>query len=115
MRLQERAAGVGFDWPDATGPREKVQEELTELDEELTSELDQKRVEAELGDLLFAVVNLARKLDCDPRAALEGANGRFVDRFRVVEELALERDIDMGNADLEELDELWDEAKGRGR
>ena len=115
MRLQERAAGVGFDWPDAVGPREKVQEELTELDEELESNQNQKRVEEELGDLLFAVVNLARKLHCDPRAALEGANERFVDRFRVVEELALEREIDMGSADLEELDKLWDEAKGRGR
>ena len=115
MRLQERAAGVGFDWPDADGPRAKVQEELTELDEELTSERDQKRIEEELGDLMFAVVNLARKLDCDPRAALEGANRRFVDRFRVVEELALERDIDMGGAALAELDKLWDEAKSRGR
>ena len=115
MRLQERAAGVGFDWPDTVGPREKIQEELTELDEELASRQSQQRIEDELGDLLFAVVNLARKLDCDPRAALEGANGRFVDRFRVVEELALEREIDMGNADLAELDELWDEAKSRGR
>ena len=111
MRLQERAAGVGFDWPDATGPRGKVLEELTELDAELRDEPDSTRIEAELGDLLFAVVNLARKLNCDPRTALEKTNRRFVDRFRVVEKLARERDIDMGNADLEELDELWNEAK----
>ena len=115
MRLQERAAGVGFDWPDAAGPRDKIEEELTELDEEMASGQSQERVEEELGDLLFAVVNLARKINCDPRAALEGANGRFVDRFRVVEELASERDIDMGSAELEELDKLWDEAKSRGR
>jgi MazG family protein len=113
MRLQERAAGVGFDWPDATGPREKVQEELNELDEELASGQNQKRVEEELGDLLFAVVNLARKIDCDPRAALEGANGRFVDRFRIVEALAGKRDIDLGSANLEELDKLWEEAKSQ--
>jgi MazG family protein len=111
MRLQERAAGVGFDWPDATGPRDKVQEELTELDVELADGQDENRIEDELGDLLFAVVNLARKLNCDPRSALEKANNRFVERFRVVEMLARERDIDMGNVDLEELDRLWDEAK----
>jgi len=113
MRLQERAAGVGFDWPDADGPREKVQEELDELDVELNEGTNQDRIEEELGDLLFAVVNLARKLGCDPRAALEKANQRFVDRFRVVEELASERGIEMGDADLEELDRLWNEAKAR--
>ncbi len=112
MRLQERAAGVGFDWPDADGPRAKVKEELDELDAELGDGQDKARVEAELGDILFAAVNLARKLDCDPRAALEKANERFVERFRIVEELAQDRGVDMGNADLEELDRLWDEAKG---
>jgi MazG family protein len=114
MRLQERAAGVGFDWPDAEGPREKVQEELDELDAELTHEKNESRIEDELGDILFAVVNLSRKLGKDPRAALEKANQRFVERFRVVETLARERGIEMGNADLEELDRLWDEAKDRG-
>lgn len=114
MRLQERAAGVGFDWPDAEGPREKVQEELDELDAELTHEKNESRIEEELGDILFAVVNLSRKLGKDPRAALEKANLRFVERFRVVETLARERGIEMGNADLEELDKLWDEAKDRG-
>lgn len=113
MRLQERAAGVGFDWPDARGPRDKIQEELAELDEELAADSNQSRIEAELGDLLFAVVNLSRKLDCDPRAALEKANGRFLDRFRVVEELARQRDIDMADVGLDKLDELWEEAKGK--
>jgi MazG family protein len=113
MRLQERAAGVGFDWPDAEGPREKVQEELDELDAEVSGGNDTTRIEEELGDVLFAVVNLARKLNCDPRAALEKANDRFVERFRVVEQLARERAIDLGNVDLAELDRLWDEAKDR--
>jgi uncharacterized protein YabN with tetrapyrrole methylase and pyrophosphatase domain len=113
MRLQERAAGVGFDWPDAEGPRHKVQEELDELDAEVSGGNDTTRIEEELGDVLFAVVNLARKLDCDPRAALEKANNRFVERFRVVEQLARERAIDLGNVDLAELDRLWDEAKGQ--
>jgi MazG family protein len=110
-RLQERAAGVGFDWPDVAGPRAKVDEELAEVDAELADGADAERVKAELGDLLFSVVNLARKLGHDPRAALEGANARFSERFRRVEALAVERDVDMGNASLEELDRLWDEAK----
>ena len=74
---------------------------------------DEERVRAEVGDLLFAAVNLARKLGCDPRAALEGANDRFRERFRALEHLATERGIDVGRADLETLDGLWNEVKGR--
>jgi MazG family protein len=114
MRLQERAAGVGFDWPDAVGPREKVAEELAELDEELAGERAAERIEHEIGDLLFATINLARKLNCDPRTALERANNRFIDRFRVMEQLARERSIDIGNVHLDALDALWDEAKRLG-
>ncbi|MCZ6917728.1 MAG: nucleoside triphosphate pyrophosphohydrolase [Gemmatimonadetes bacterium] len=112
-RLQERAAGVGFDWPDVAGPRAKVDEELAEVDAELANGADAQRVQAELGDLLFSVVNLARKLGHDPRTALEGANARFSERFRRVEELAVEQGVDVGSAPLEELDRLWDEAKER--
>lgn len=110
-RLQERAAGVGFDWPDADGPREKVKEELAELERELPRGDARARVAAEIGDLLFAVVNLARKLEVDPRAALERANARFVERFRRVETLAAKQGIDVGRAGLEVLDRLWEEAK----
>jgi MazG family protein len=113
-RLQERAAGVGFDWPDAEGPRKKVSEELAELDAELDADTDPRRVEAEIGDLLFSVVNLARKVRCDPRAALERANDQFMKRFRRVEELAAARAIDVGRASLEELDTLWEETKKGG-
>ena len=113
-RLQERAAGVGFDWPDADGPRAKVTEELAELDQELQDGLDAGRVEAEIGDLLFSIVNLARKIGCDPRAALEKANQKFDRRFREVERLAAERQLDVGRASLEELDVLWEEAKQSG-
>lgn len=117
FRLQERAAGVGFDWPDATGPAEKVREELDELERETRAghAVDGARVEHEVGDLLFAVVNLARKLNCDPRAALEKANQRFVARFRDMERLAAQRGIRIGYARLEELDRLWDEAKAATR
>lgn len=110
-RLQERAAGVGFDWADANGPLEKVREETEELAADISTGAAPDRIEHELGDLLFAVVNLARKLGCDPRPALERANERFSDRFRQVEALATERGIDVNRAKLEVLDRLWEEVK----
>ena len=113
FRLQERAAGVGFDWPDALGPLDKVKEEIAELERETGSGTTKERLEDEVGDLLFAVVNLARKLAIDPRAALERANGKFVRRFEAVERLAAERGVEVGRASLEELDRLWDEVKAR--
>ncbi len=117
-RLQERAAGVGFDWPDARGPLEKVQEEVRELEAELPREGTAPRsllprVEDEIGDLLFAVVNLARKLEIDPRAALERANDKFTRRFEGVERLAAARGLELGRASLEALAELWEEVKRR--
>jgi MazG family protein len=112
FRLQERAAGVGFDWPDTEGPRQKVSEELEEL--RSVDRDDDAAEREEVGDLLFAVVNLARKLGVDPRAALEQANAKFGNRFRRVEQLAVERGIEIGHADLETLDGLWNEAKKEG-
>jgi uncharacterized protein YabN with tetrapyrrole methylase and pyrophosphatase domain len=112
FRLQERAAGVGFDWPDWHGPLDKVREETLELTHELEDGAP-KRIEHELGDLLFAAVNLGRKAGVDPRAALESANRRFTDRFRAVEHLARERGVDVHTAGLEELDRLWEEVKRR--
>jgi len=121
-RLQERAAGVGFDWPDTAGPAAKVREELGELEEELGkreagrgksgADAARDRIEAEVGDLLFSVVNLARKSGVDARAALEKANARFVTRFRRMEAIALARGVEIGGSDLAALDRLWDEAKG---
>jgi MazG family protein len=110
FRLQERAASVGFDWPDADGPLAKVKEETTEVEQAITKR-DRDALEDELGDLLFAAVNLARKLDVQPGAALERANRKFVHRFRQIEALAAERGVSMENAGLEALDELWDEVK----
>jgi MazG family protein len=111
-RLQERAAGVGFDWPNSEGPLQKIQEEIHELSVEITApERNQENVEDEIGDIFFAAVNLARKLDIDPRAALERANAKFDRRFRKVEEVARERRVDLGRASLEELDQIWDEVK----
>ena len=112
-RLQQRAAGVGFDWPDATGPRAKVEEELHELDR-TTDDGERRAVAEELGDLLFAVVNLARKLGVEPSQALEQANDKFTRRFGAVERLAAERGLVLGRATLAELDRLWDEVKAGG-
>ena len=108
-RLQQGAAAVGFDWPDASGPLAKVKEEIAELERETS--------EAELGDLLFAVVNLARKLGVDPDHALARANDKFRRRFAAVERLAQQRGLVMGRASLEQLDRLWEEVKrgGNGR
>ena len=111
-RLQERAAGVGFDWPDAKGPMAKVKEETAEVEREAGAGRRDK-LEEEIGDLLFAVVNLARKLSVEPRQALERANAKFTERFENVEKLAAERGLEMGRASLEELDKLWDEVKRR--
>ena len=106
-RLQERAAAVGFDWPDTTGPAAKVREELLEVE----AENEPARLEQEIGDLLFAVVNLARKVGVRPGPALERANHRFRERFAVIERLAAERGIEVHSAGLEALDRLWEEAK----
>jgi nucleoside triphosphate diphosphatase len=117
-RLQERAAAVGFDWPDAAGPAAKVREELEEVEQELArsdaAASDGPTDEAltdEVGDLLFAVVNLARKAKVQPGPALDRANRKFRARFEAVEALASARGIKMASAGLEKLDELWDEVK----
>ena len=113
FRLQERAAGVGFDWPDADGPAAKVREELAEVEAELASvdPARHERLTDEIGDLLFAVVNLARKAGVQPGIALDRSNAKFRSRFAGVERLAAARGMEMTKATLEELDELWDEIK----
>jgi nucleoside triphosphate diphosphatase len=110
-RLQERAASIGFDWPDAKGPASKVREELAEVEAALDQEPSDHLIE-EIGDLLFAVVNLARKARVQPTTALDRANRKFAARFRGVEGLARSRGIDLTSATLEILDGLWDEVKG---
>ena len=118
FRLQDRAAGVGFDWPDASGPAEKVEEELEEVRAEVArgatasgNGVPDPLLEEELGDLLFAVVNLCRKLGVHPSLALDKANVKFAERFQGIERLARERGIDVRDAGLEVLDGLWDEVK----
>jgi len=109
-RVQERVASVGFDWPDYRGALEKVREELEEAREAIESEVPEA-VEEELGDLLFAAVNLVRLAGFHPTTALAAANRKFRDRFERLEALARERGIEMETAGLEALDALWDELK----
>jgi MazG family protein len=111
-RLQERAAGVNFDWPDTAGPLQKVHEELAEVEVELAVGGEHHdKLEDELGDLLFAVVNLARKAGVQPGLALDRANAKFRRRFGAIEAEATARGVVMAEATLEELDVLWDEVK----
>ncbi len=110
-RLTEKASRIGFDWPDATGAREKVAEELRELDEAIAAN-DSPAVEHEIGDLLFAVANLSRKLGVPPEEALRGTVARFISRFEHVERELARRGVPHGEATLAEMDVLWDEANG---
>jgi len=133
QRLQDRAAGVGFDWNDIEGPAQKVEEELREVRDHIAAHpIDaadghgaspggqpDAALETELGDLLFAVVNLCRKCGVHAALALDAANAKFVRRWTAIERLAAERGIDVKAAGLEALDGLWDEVKkgeveGRG-
>ena len=109
-RIQERVATVGFDWPSAHGAFEKVAEELEEVRAALAAE-PSPALEEELGDLLFAVVNLARLSGSHAMQALQAANRKFTTRFEQLERRAAERGLVLGAATLEELDALWDEVK----
>ena len=115
-RLQDRAAGVGFDWPDAAGPIAKVREELDEVTEQLDhAPRNHAQLEDELGDLLFACVNLCRKAGVHASLALDRANAKFEHRFQAVERLATERGLPLGETPLEVLDALWDEVKASAK
>ena len=118
-RLQDRAAGVGFDWADVAGPLAKVREEVEEVAAEIASpDADagraHDRLESELGDLLFSVVNLCRKANVHASIAMDRANQKFVSRFTAVERLAAERGVHVGTATLAELDAIWDDVKRAG-
>ena len=113
-RLTEKASRVGFDWPDVAGARGKLGEELAELDRAIASG-DRDAIEHELGDLLFAAANVARKLGVAPEEALRGTLHRFVTRFGHIERELARRGVPHGGASLAEMDALWDEAKSLER
>ena len=107
-RVGQKASSAGFDWPDLLGPEEKIEEEWAEF-REAVEEGDREHARHELGDLLFAVVNLARKMELEPELALRGTIERFSTRFQYIEKHIGKP---LSEATLEEMDSLWDEAKG---
>lgn len=111
VKLQKRAARVGFDWDTLEPVLDKVMEEFEEVRAELQVNAPEERIEDEVGDLLFAVSNLARHLGVDPEAALRGTNAKFEDRFRHMEQALAGQGRRLEDADLAELDGLWERAK----
>jgi nucleoside triphosphate diphosphatase len=111
LKLQRRAARTGFDWPDRAPIFDKIAEEIAELKAELDAGAPAERLEDELGDLLFAVVNLARHIEVEPESALRRANAKFERRFRRIEAVLRSRGKAPEQATLAEMDALWDQAK----
>ncbi|HUV35467.1 MAG TPA: nucleoside triphosphate pyrophosphohydrolase [Patescibacteria group bacterium] len=108
--IQNKAAGVGFDWPDRGGIFEKLREEIGEL--ELAVERgDRSMIKDEVGDCIFTIVNLARRLQVEPENALEQTTEKFISRFRAMEKSARSRGVSLDNLSLEELERLWQESK----
>jgi tetrapyrrole methylase family protein/MazG family protein/ATP diphosphatase len=114
VKLTKRAARVGFDWPSTDEVMAKLREELEELQHEIDVE-DLPKARAELGDLMFVVANLARKLDVDPEDALRACNAKFERRFHHIEKTLAARGKTPDQSDLAEMDALWDEAKALER
>ncbi len=113
-RITQKAAGVGFDWPDVGAVLDKVREELAEVEHELTGRRgESEQLREELGDLLFAVANLARHLEVDPEAALARGNLKFRRRFAAVEQAFRDRGRPLAEATLDEMDEVWEQVKTR--
>ena len=118
LKLQAKAARAGFDWPSSAEVVDKIAEEAAELAraaEERNKEASQDEVREELGDLLFAVVNLARHLDVDPEAALRSTNAKFERRFRFIERELERRGRRPQSSTLEEMDAIWNDAKAADR
>jgi len=113
FRVQEKAAGVGFEWPDVSGVLDKLHEELGEL-KEAHAKGDQAKVFEEFGDVLFVLVNVGRYWGIPAEDALRGTVGKFMNRFAYVEDRLAESGRSLHDATLEEMDAYWDEAKAKG-
>lgn len=109
-RIQDKVAGVGFDWEEPKQVFEKVKEELAELQEEVEQN-QQDKIESEFGDVLFSMINYARFLKIDPETALERTNKKFIFRFQYLEQKAKENNLDLSEMSLAEMDKFWEEAK----
>lgn len=110
-RLQEKAAGVGFDWNNAEDTWLKVEEEIGELKEEVAKSENKERISEEFGDLLFAMINYARKMEINPSHALEQTNKKFIQRFEYIEQVSESKGISLTDMSLEQMEELWQRAK----
>lgn len=110
-RIQEKVKGVGFEWDNRSDVWAKVQEELTELSEEVESNASQERIEEEFGDVLFSLINYARFIGVNPENALAKTNIKFINRFQSMEKLMKEEEIVLGEVDLEVMDIYWEKAK----
>ena len=120
VKLQDKAAKVGFDWPSLAPVFDKLKEELAELEQAIAAgdgehAADKARIGEEFGDLLFVVANVARHLKVDPESALRSANQKFVRRFRRIEELLAAQGRTPAQSTLAEMDRLWDQAKAEER
>jgi XTP/dITP diphosphohydrolase len=113
FRVQEKAANVGFDWESANQVWDKVREEADEVEQEIANK-NQDKLEAEFGDLMFAVVNAARLYKVNPENALERTNRKFIARFNLLEKRAGEQGLKLKDMTLAQMDELWNEAKSLG-
>ena len=110
-RIQEKARGVGFDWEQPEQVWEKVEEELNELKEEVDQGASHDKIESEMGDVFFSLINYARFVGVNPEDALERTNKKFIKRFQYLEEKAREKNKDLSNMTLAEMDVFWEEAK----
>ena len=113
QKIQKRASGVGFDWPDTKGVFEKIKEETSELEEAFES-LNRDQIEEEIGDLLMIITNLSQKQEIDAENALRRANNKFIKRFSYIEEELKKSHKDFSEVDLHELDSLWEDSKKLG-
>ncbi|HPF46280.1 MAG TPA: MazG family protein, partial [Emcibacteraceae bacterium] len=112
VKLQKRAARVGFDWPETSQVIDKLNEEMTELSEELVkNKQDKDKIEEEFGDMMFVYANLARHLKIDPEEALRRANHKFTKRFNKIEQYIENEEKNIDQYTLDELDRLWEKAK----
>jgi XTP/dITP diphosphohydrolase len=111
LRMQEKAAQVGFDWPTAKDVWAKVDEELAELKEEFAAEVASEKTEKEFGDFLFSLINVARRYDINPDDALEKTNQKFIERFQYIEAKAAEQNRKLTEMTLDEMDVYWNKAK----
>ena len=113
QKIQKRASGVGFDWPDIKGVFEKIKEETSELEEAFES-LNRDQIEEEIGDLLMIITNLSQKQEIDAESALRRANNKFIKRFSYIEDELKKSHKDFSEVDLQELDSLWEDSKKLG-